>query len=152
MDDGGWVDLSLVKERLTRWKPDFDVRSYGFPSFKTLVGSEPRLFEFVTHVGLNVRVRLVGGGAEAGAALAEGGAEEGGRAAQLEHRPLTLIDEGGDGKSSDSSAWKRSDAQEHMMRSVCDAGGLDSPEQRKAWLPTFSRMPDADGVPVIYMP
>ena len=132
-----------------------------------LVQSEPGLFELKATLGGAsgggpISVRLVGNGAEAGAALAEGGGEEGGQGAELEHRPLAplasslgelaSLGELGGGESTDSSVWKRSDAQEQMMRSVCDAGGLDSPEQRRAWLPTFSRMPDADGVPVIYMP
>ena len=97
---------------LTQLKPDFDVSSYGFPTFKTLVESEPGLFELgSTHGGSSVRVRLVGGGSEAGAALAEGGAEEGGRSAELEHRASTSLGELGGGESTDSSVWKRSDAQ-----------------------------------------
>ena len=151
--DGGWVNIGMVMPLLTQLKPDFDVSSYGFPTFKTLVESEPGLFELgSTHGGSSVRVRLVGGGAEAGAALAEGGAEEGGRSAELEHRPLASLgdlrggrgggaEEGG-GVGGEGLKLRFNDEQLEMAGSLCMEGGLDSTEQRRAWLPGLRVLAD----------
>jgi hypothetical protein len=150
-DEGSWVELGMIKPLLTQFKPDFDVRSYGFSGFKELVGSEPRHFEFkVTHGGSNVLVRLVGGGAEAGAALAEGGGEGGGRGAELEHRPLaSLASSLGGGGGTGSTGWAVStwnDAQIERIHREYDAGGLDSVEKREAFLPVLSGVADEHGM------
>ena len=70
-DEGGWVDLGQIKIPLMKFKPEFDMRSYGFPSMKAMMLSEPRLFEGAarcwsdTGVSRGYWIRLVGGTSDA---------------------------------------------------------------------------------------
>ena len=152
-EDEGWVNFSSVKPLLPR---DFDVHTYGFATFKALLESEPRLFEITaTNGGSHVRGRLSGGGSGAGAARGGGGGEGGGGGAAAAGEGgvggggTDLGAGGGEtgGGGSDPQLWKWSEAQDERTRRECDAGELDSTEQRKAFLPTISRMEDADVVP-----
>ncbi|KAJ1477858.1 NYN domain-containing protein [Baffinella frigidus] len=72
-DGQGWVNLGSVKPLLTQFKPDFDVRTYGFQSMKALVLSEPRHFEGKVVHGGSYWIRLVGGSSEAGSVEVERG-------------------------------------------------------------------------------
>ncbi|KAJ1485116.1 hypothetical protein T484DRAFT_1794936 [Baffinella frigidus] len=66
-DDEGWVNLGRVKQVLRALQPGFDEDSYGFETMTTLVKSEPRHFECVTHAARGNFIRLVGGSSDAAA-------------------------------------------------------------------------------------
>ena len=92
-DGQGWVNLSLVKVLLTQFKPDFDVRSYGFKTLKAGVLSEPRQFEGKTTLGNQYCIRLVGDSSEAGALQPERGRGANTYLAAAEEMPVWNVTE-----------------------------------------------------------
>jgi uncharacterized LabA/DUF88 family protein len=45
-EDNGWAHLGTVGSNITKIRPEFDSRLYGYKKFSTLVKSFPKMFEF----------------------------------------------------------------------------------------------------------
>ena len=45
-EDNGWAHLGTVGSNITKIRPEFDSRLYGYKKFSTLVKSFPQMFEF----------------------------------------------------------------------------------------------------------
>ena len=90
-DGQGWVNLGRVKPLLTQFKPDFDMRSYGFQNMKAGVLSEPRHFEGKVVPGGCYWIRLVGGSSDAGAGGSSAARIVGGSAGKLTPGTIKLV-------------------------------------------------------------
>lgn len=55
-DDDGYADISLAGQFIKRFKPDFDVRTYGFVKLTKLVGAFPAKYEMKKVQGKGTKI------------------------------------------------------------------------------------------------
>src|SRR5690606_37739886 len=56
-DDDGWASLGVVGQNLTKLRPDFDPRLYGFSKLSTLMRAQQRIETRDDNKHIEVRVR-----------------------------------------------------------------------------------------------
>jgi len=56
-DDDGWASLGVVGQNLTKLRPDFDPRLYGFSKLSALMKAQPRIESRESNKHVEVRVR-----------------------------------------------------------------------------------------------
>jgi len=56
-DDDGWASLGVVGQNLTKLRPDFDPRLYGFSKLSALMKAQPRIESRQSNKHIEVRVR-----------------------------------------------------------------------------------------------